>query len=578
MKKLFFVLAVFATACSSSCKKSSVEQVANQPSKPLVTGVGTANGTPVSQLVVAATGGTITSADGKISVTIPAGALAADEIITIQPITNPTGQSIGKNYRLTPHGLQFSSPVTINFHYEDAEISATKPEMLNIGYQAANGSWKAIKATAVDKVAKKLSVTTTHFSDWGIFPIVYISPAEARLGVNETVSLKVMFCLTKEDLEANPAPGSEADILEPKQILPQFIKQWNYNGTGSLTPNGSAALYKAPPTVPNTNPEAVSAEIKWRQNTFLLVVANITILSEFHIDYLQVDEREVNITNPPINYVSRLFIYGNFGNDPGANNRRVKLNNVDVIVMAWTPKVIICEIPAIGPASSGDVVVTSGGNTATKLLNEWTVDFNYAKRESPDGSLTRKTTFVLRFRGDAIGFGSGETAPMLEYTDLNKLSKAVIDMPVGSYSNTVSQDACGTYTVKWDALNHVTDRNLYGVSNTFAGRVYQDGTGFGVKIRYMSANVLRSTRTFAPCVGSATQNIVFEPISFDGYHEEVIWFPFANQSARTAIKAGAPAKLERTGVAPGLFWDAISLNPDLFYTKIWWAETTAKYN
>lgn len=577
MKKLFFVMLASAGLLASSCKKSSADQLAITSAKPLITAVGNPAGAAVSALITTATGGTLTSSDGRMSVVIPAGALAANETITIQPISNPTGQGIGKNYRLTPHGLQFNSPVTINFIYADAEIEATQPEMLNIAYQSANGGWKAMKSTSVDRSAKKLSITTTHFSDWGLFPIVYIEPAEARVGVNETVSLKVMFCLSKEDLEANPAPGSEADLLEPKQILPQFIKQWNYNGTGSLTPNGSAAVYKAPATVPNVNPEAVSAEIKWR-NTFLLVVSNITILSEFHIDYLQVDETEVNVSNPPINYVSRLFIYGNFGNDPGAANRNVKLHNINAIVTAWTPKVIICEIPAIGPGSSGDVLVTSGTNTATKLLNEWTVDFNYAKRESPDGSLTRKTTFVLRFRGDAIGYGSGGTAPMLEYTNLNKLSTAVIDMPVGTYSNTVSQDACGTYTVKWDALNHVTDRNLDGVSNTFSGRVYQDGTGFGVRIRYTSADVLRSTRTFAPCHGITTQNIVFEPVTFEGYHEEVIWFPFSTQSARTTIKAGAPAKLERTGVAPGLFWDALSLNPDLFYTKIWWAETTAKYN
>ncbi|HMK05602.1 MAG TPA: IPT/TIG domain-containing protein, partial [Ferruginibacter sp.] len=411
---------------------------------------------------------------------------------------------------------------------------------------------------------------------WGFFPLVYIQPGEARVGLNETVDLKVMYLLSQEDWELVVLPD-ESPLTHPRELLPSFIKGWIFNGKGTLSPAGSRAVYKAPSSVPAQNPEAVNAEINFRKKGTYLLVANITVLGEFHIDYLDVDETEVNL--PQLSHGSRLFIYGNFGNDPGTNNRAVKINNVDVSVMTWTPKIIICEIAAIGPASSGEVLVSSGGKTTSKLLNDWTVEFNYAKKESPDGALTRKTTYLMRFRGDAIGYGSGGQAPLLPYTDLNKTSRAIIEMPAASFSNSVSVSTCGTYTVKWDAIPaHVTERTLYSTGTGFRGRVYKSANGFGVKIKSLIESPLKSTRTFAPCIGAPTQVIVNEPIAFEGYHEETIWFNFTTQAARTTIKAGAPPMLVGTGVAPGLFWDAGDLNPNQFTTKIWWAETTPKFN
>lgn len=576
MKNLFFVLAIMASALTLSCKKTSVEKPPMQPASPLVTAAGTPDGIANSKLIKAAPGGNITSTDGKISITIPANALAADETISIQPITNTAGFGPAKAYRLAPHGIVFSKPVTVSFKYMDEDINGTAPEFLSIAFQDNAGAWQSMNQTQVNKQSKQLTVTTTHFSDWGFFPLVYIEPGEARVGENETIDLKVMYASDPADMDVVPLPGNDA-VWRPFQIPASYVKKWLYTGTGTLTPSGSNAVYKAPSKAPAQNPEAVSAEINFRKKGTFLLVSNITVLSGFHIDYLQVDETEVNL--PQLKRGTQLFIYGNFGNDPGANKRSVAMRNIALSVTTWSSKLIVCDITAEGPGSSGEVVVRSDGKTSSKLLNEWTVEFNYAKKESPNGSLTRKTTFIMRLRGDAIGYGSGGTAPLLSYTDLNKSSKALINMPGGSYSNAVTVDACGTYKVQWAAIsNHVIDRSLYATGDGFNGRVFQTATGFGVKIKFTSDQVLKSTRTFEPCTGNVTQQVVNEPVYFEGYHEETIWFPFATAAARTSIKAGSLPVQTGTGVAPGLFFDAVDVNPDVYTIKTSWAEALPKYN
>ena len=576
MNKLFFWLTLAGMATLFSCKKSDIDQQNPTPGVPasrLITALGTADGTAISKQISAATGGNISSTDGKITINIPAGALPADETIGIQPITNTTGLGKSKAYRITPHGINFKKPVTISFRYTDADIAGTVPELLRIAYQDSTRAWQSMNQSQVAKQNKQVSVSTTHFSDWTLIPLVHIEPAEARIALNETIELKVIYSYDPEELFL---PLTPVTPLTQPHISSKFVKGWQHSGPGTLNADGAQAVYKAPDKAPAQNPVAITAEIKFGQSQTYLAVANITILTGFHIDYLQVDENELN--TPQVVRSSQLFIYGKFGNDPGVNKRSVKVGTVPLVVKAWTPTMIMCDITSDGPTSSGVITVTSEGQSTSKLLNEWLVDFYYEKKESPDGSLTRKIKFVLRFRGDAMGYGTGDTEPFLDYTELNKSSKAIINMSPGTFSNTVSVDACGVYNVKWGAVNEVIERNLSSKAEGFSGRLYQTASGFGVKIRFISDDILKSTRTFTPCIGSVYSTMVNEPIEFQGYHEQTIWFPFSSASERAAIKAGEPQIQTGTGVAPGLFWDAIDVNAKQFTTKIWWDEAKPKYD
>lgn len=567
MKKLFLFCSMACMLVCYSCSKTS--DVKPPAKAPLVTTPGVPDGTATTKTIGIA-GGSITSSDGKIKVEIPAGALPADQVITVQPITNKLEFGLGKAYRLTPH-LSFSKPVTISFTYNDTEIMHTLPELLSIAYQDSTGGWRAMTEPQVDKEQKLVSVTTTHFSDWGFFPMIYIQPTDARVEPGKTLDLTVMGTVDPDDILV-PLPGG-TPITDPYEVPGTYLGTWHYSGAGNLKGKGGKAVYTAPAAVPENNPEAVSVEVKMKRPGYMLLVSNITVLSEFHIDYLQVDETE------QANYGSRLVIYGNFGNDPGEGKRSVKIGGSLLNIMFWTPKVIVCEIYSAGPLSSGNVEVSTGTLTDSKILNEWLVELMYEKVESPGGALTKKVKFVLRIRGDANGYLKPDQQSLIPYTDLNKMSKAIITMPTGSYTSTVSGDGCGDYTVKWGALNeHVVDRLLYSTSHTgLRGRLLPTADGITLQLRFMSDDILKSTRIMDPCHGDRNENVVMEPISLAGYEDDEIRLRFSGSGTGASILAGAMPEIKRTGVASGLYFDAVNVNPDLYYTNMSWKEAQAKY-
>jgi hypothetical protein len=143
-----------------------------------VTPVGTPTGEAFTANIGPA-GGSIESADKRIRIDIPAGALAATQTISVQPITNncPSGQ--GEAFRLTPHGLQFAKPATITFQYTENDLEGTFAEGLAIAWQTDKGEWKSTAGNQVDTLNKQLSVQTTHFSDWSFFKSIFIDPKQA---------------------------------------------------------------------------------------------------------------------------------------------------------------------------------------------------------------------------------------------------------------------------------------------------------------------------------------------------------------------------------------------------------------
>jgi hypothetical protein len=73
-------------------------------------------------LVTAAEGGTISGragADFGVDVTVPAGALPADEVLRLVPVKAATGLPGGRllaGVRIEPEGIEFASPVTVSFY------------------------------------------------------------------------------------------------------------------------------------------------------------------------------------------------------------------------------------------------------------------------------------------------------------------------------------------------------------------------------------------------------------------------------------------------------------------------------
>ena len=555
-----------------ACKKGDVNTPT--PKSPLKTAIGTPQGDAVTKTIGTA-GGSIESTDGKIHIEIPAGALASEQTLSIQPITNTLDFAASPAYRVLPKDLTFQKPATVTFTYTETEIKSTLPEGLGIAGQKADGSWAVLPKKQLNKAQKKVSVPFTIAVDLTFFPLCYIRPYDARVGTGEKLQLAVMATLP-EGMERYPEVDGSY-ITGPYQLPASVVGDWSYSGKGHLTPSGAAAEYTAPAQVPSPNPEAVTVKLKLNMPGVFQLISNITIMGDHRIDYLQVDETEMD--EGGTSYPSRLHIHGNFGNDPGTGKRSVKINGNNLNVVVWTSDLILCDLPASGPYASGPVVVSCDAFTDTKLLNEWLITLEYMKVESPDASLTRHFHLNIRLRGDADGFLKEGQQPLFSYTDININSSGVVNMPAGTFSTHTEADGCADHKVSWDKLEDVAvpriKHNLYdpGVS----GEVVHVADGFKVRLRFNSGDILRCTRIEKPCVGPATTNIVMEPILLAGYEDQEIHFQFSGAGQHASILAGSTPELKHTGVASGLYFDYADYNPELYYTRMSWSVAEPKW-
>ena len=134
---------------------------------PVPTGVGTTVGTGASATIGPA-GGTLASPDGRLTLSVPAGAITAPTAFTVQPVTNLAWGGLGNAYRLGPDGTTFAKPVTVTFTPTPSDKSSTSLEGLGIGFQDGDGYWQWMSNATRDLTANRISVSTSHLSPWSL--------------------------------------------------------------------------------------------------------------------------------------------------------------------------------------------------------------------------------------------------------------------------------------------------------------------------------------------------------------------------------------------------------------------------
>lgn len=122
---------------------------------------------PVRAKTIDAAGGTVASADGLLSVTIPPGAFAAATEVTVEPVTLTAPGGIGSGYRLRPDGA-LAAPVTLTFTGPTSYATGTSIDGYGIASQDAAGFWTRATGVTRNAAANTLSVTVQHFSDWAV--------------------------------------------------------------------------------------------------------------------------------------------------------------------------------------------------------------------------------------------------------------------------------------------------------------------------------------------------------------------------------------------------------------------------
>ena len=253
-----------------------------------VTQAGVPEGLP-SSATIGTAGGTLASSDGRLTISVPAGALSADTVVGIQPITATAPGAFGSGYRLTPEGTTFAQPMTLTFDYPADEAGASVPESLRVATRDARGYWRVIEAVR-DTAQRKLSVTTTHFSDWSYVPGVQLAPASATVRVRGSVSMRVNVCGDGVD----PDPANAARLLLECRSASDLVN-WAVNGisggnatvgtvaSGGLPGTDTITDYTAPAVVPAQNPVAVSADIDDADAGRTTLVSNIRVVDELTV-------------------------------------------------------------------------------------------------------------------------------------------------------------------------------------------------------------------------------------------------------------------------------------------------------
>jgi hypothetical protein len=440
---------IFIFLLTISCKKSDSTSVPRE-NGPVITGVGTNAGTP-SDTLIGPAGGTLHSADGKLTVTVPANALPSVTTISIQPITNMAPQGLGSGYRLMPEGTTFAKAVTLTFHYDNDLLHGSLEDFLWIVTQVGNGSWNAMLKSALDKNARTVTVTTTHFSDWmlGKFIDLTLTPAAANVQRGQSVALRVGgFSRDKalaDDAELAPliflaGAGDDLTPLTPvppveSRLMDFKIKQWTMNGSpapvsnsnGSLTASGNSATYTAPAQVPAINPAAVTVQLQASNKEGgqfnFLVTSNITVIQ----DDLYV---KVKIDGQPYQYTQYGF---NQATPPDPDN----FTQVICGLTGDKLEIMASFLSTTGPVKNNFILNFTNPMETTKTL----VGSNKNGDDDLSFMLMPGTSYELNYEQRILNQGTCErvslcgsaTATLLSYSASNPLV-------TGYFSGTIYED------------------------------------------------------------------------------------------------------------------------------------------
>jgi hypothetical protein len=275
MTRLYSLLLLLVFACS--CKKSlspGTGSTATTDTSIAVTAAGTPDGNPVTK-TIGATGGTISSADGRIDLVIPPGALSSDIALTIQPITNECPGGIGAGYDFQPNGTKFSIPATLIFHYTDSDVNGTDPDFIYYATQDSTLAWDVDIEKDVDTVAKTISFNVHHFSGHAFPAGVSIVPVGFKYDYKQGESGKLILDQNAKDPELAGDPQSANDDYLPPLPVSKPMNNpqnaWTVIGgsqNGTITGSGSQVTYTAPAkiTAEKTIQVSVTVTKPWRPN------------------------------------------------------------------------------------------------------------------------------------------------------------------------------------------------------------------------------------------------------------------------------------------------------------------------
>jgi hypothetical protein len=279
---------------------------------PVVTAAGAPKGS-ASSTTIGINGGRVVSADGTVTVDVPAGALAHDTELRWQPMTNtaPDGQGDGVHVQLDG---ALAKPLTLTMTYPEA--LAPNADGLGVALQRADGSWVSLPVRQVDKTLRALSVQLDGLEQRAatrqaasaraaasvtldfrvvLFQNFYLSPREATVEVGRTQLLVPhahtkgvigTVCVPDPEFGCLPMPIIGAQEIPFDNTKAGYTRKWfvfaeegGDAASGTVTPRGTlGAIYKAPGRAPSPNPVLVSfTSVHDKSGRSVTVTSKITV-------------------------------------------------------------------------------------------------------------------------------------------------------------------------------------------------------------------------------------------------------------------------------------------------------------
>jgi hypothetical protein len=256
MNRIAPALLILIWMCS--CQKSS--SPGNNTTNPgdttaAITSVGTPQGSPVTKTIGNA-GGTISSADGRLELIIPAGSLGSDVAFVIQPVTNLCPGGIGLAYDLLPNGTKFSSPATLRFHYTPDDVNGTDPYLISFAFQDSLHKWNVNLDKDVDTAGKTVSFDINHFTPYAPMADVRIISVDLVSGLPKTDFLQGEQSILRvvDGLTDIQWTGDETLPFLPavSRVADNLMSAWGVqlgSPNGNISGTGSQVNYSAPASI-----------------------------------------------------------------------------------------------------------------------------------------------------------------------------------------------------------------------------------------------------------------------------------------------------------------------------------------
>lgn len=252
-----------------SCRKDTpaIEEPRPVFGEPAIKPKGQPVGNAVSTIIDARGG--VLWFHGTVRLEVPPGAVEKPTAFGIQPIANTLDDaSPYPAFRLTPEGTHFKKPIKVSFLYEPG--TAGDPQTRMVAFQNDRGIWCGV-STALDEAQHRLTVETTHFSDWVWFDLLSLRKDRESVGAGGTVNLKLLQQVLGELIPANHidsvALGAMEDIGYWKEDV--TVSNWKIvSGPGKLESQVNKhgkpgnAVYTAPAVVDKVTEVEIQVEVE----------------------------------------------------------------------------------------------------------------------------------------------------------------------------------------------------------------------------------------------------------------------------------------------------------------------------